>query len=212
MEPQSILLALLLGVLAWRGRSRPSTARRRNRQRPTPPVKPPPPTDESSVEVRAPEPHERLEEATEQRPATSVAVLDHPPAPAAPPDEVDEVDVAVPPAPAAPPDEVDEVDVAVPPAPAADPTPSEPAASLTPTTSAANGRERPYGAGSARSLPDGSPPGPDYTIKGNEDSMLFHPPTSPYYKRTKAEVWFRTAADARAAGFIEWTPRRRTKR
>jgi hypothetical protein len=68
----------------------------------------------------------------------------------------------------------------------------------------------PYGPGSARSLPDGSAPGPEYQIKGNASSMLFHLPTSPYYKRTKPEVWFRTAEDARAAGFTEWTPRRRT--
>jgi hypothetical protein len=68
----------------------------------------------------------------------------------------------------------------------------------------------PFGPGSARSLPDGSAPGPEYQIKGNTSSMLFHTPTSPYYKRTKPEVWFRTAEDARAAGFTEWTPRRRT--
>ena len=68
----------------------------------------------------------------------------------------------------------------------------------------------PFGPGSARSLPDGSAPGPEYQIKGNTSSMLFHLPTSPYYKRTKPEVWFRTAEDARAAGFTEWTPRRRT--
>jgi hypothetical protein len=67
----------------------------------------------------------------------------------------------------------------------------------------------PFGPGSARSLPDGSAPGPEYQIKGNTSSMLFHPPTSPYYKRTKPEVWFRTAEDARAAGFTEWAPRRR---
>jgi len=34
--------------------------------------------------------------------------------------------------------------------------------------------------------------------------MLFHSPDSPYYKRTKAEVWFRTVTDARAAGFTDW--------
>ncbi|MDT7615196.1 hypothetical protein [Pseudonocardia sp.] len=62
----------------------------------------------------------------------------------------------------------------------------------------------------APALEDGSAPGPEYTIKGNADSMLFHPPTSPYYKRTRAEVWFRTADEARAAGFTEWTPKRRT--
>ena len=63
--------------------------------------------------------------------------------------------------------------------------------------------------GAAASLPDGSSPGPEYTIKGNRASLLFHLPTSPYFARTKAELWFRTAEDARAAGFTEWTPRRR---
>jgi hypothetical protein len=65
--------------------------------------------------------------------------------------------------------------------------------------------------GSAAALPDGSAPGPEYTIKGNAGSMLFHAATSPYYRRTKAELWFRTPEDARAAGFTEWTPKKRTK-
>lgn len=67
------------------------------------------------------------------------------------------------------------------------------------------------GAG-ASALPDGSAPGPDYTIKGNASSKLFHPPSSPYYGRTKAEVWFRTSEEAREAGFTEYTPRRRAAR
>jgi hypothetical protein len=61
----------------------------------------------------------------------------------------------------------------------------------------------------ARALPDGSPPGPEYTVKAKSGSELFHGPQSPYFGRTRAEFWFRTAADARAAGFTEWTPRRR---
>ena len=66
-------------------------------------------------------------------------------------------------------------------------------------------------ASGARSGPGGQAPGPDYTIKGNSDSMLFHTPTSPYYARTKAEVWFRTPEEAAAAGFTEWTPKRRSR-
>ena len=31
--------------------------------------------------------------------------------------------------------------------------------------------------------------------------MLFHTPESPYYGRTRAEVWFDSEASARAAGF-----------
>src|SRR4029077_7260894 len=58
--------------------------------------------------------------------------------------------------------------------------------------------------------PDGASPGPEFTIKGNADSMLFHTPESPYYKRTRAEVWFRTADEAVAAGFTEWRAHRRS--
>jgi hypothetical protein len=63
--------------------------------------------------------------------------------------------------------------------------------------------------GAAAPLPDGSAPGPEYTIKGNAGSMLFHLPSSPYYERTKPALWFRTPEDARAAGFTEWKPKRR---
>ncbi len=45
----------------------------------------------------------------------------------------------------------------------------------------------PFGEESARPLEDGS--------------ALYHPPTSPFYGRTKAEVWFTTAEAAEAAGF-----------
>lgn len=62
---------------------------------------------------------------------------------------------------------------------------------------------------SARPLPDGSAPAPEFTIKGNAGSMLFHTKESPYFGRTKAEVWFRSAADAEAAGFTGWDKRRR---
>lgn len=47
----------------------------------------------------------------------------------------------------------------------------------------------------------GSEPGEDFVVKGNEDSMLYHTPDSPYYDATVAEVWFKTAEDAEAAGF-----------
>ncbi|HXV93414.1 MAG TPA: hypothetical protein VD813_08965 [Pseudonocardia sp.] len=70
---------------------------------------------------------------------------------------------------------------------------------------------RPYGPGSADPLPDGSAPGPEYTIKGNRSSKVFHPPSSPYYGRTKAQVWFRTPEDARAAGFREYRRRGRAR-
>jgi hypothetical protein len=67
----------------------------------------------------------------------------------------------------------------------------------------------PYGPGSAAPLPDGSAPSPEFTIKGNANSLLFHPPSSPYFGRTKAAAWFRTAEDATRAGFTEWKPKPR---
>jgi uncharacterized membrane protein ArfC len=64
--------------------------------------------------------------------------------------------------------------------------------------------EEPYGEGSVR-LAVASVDGPSgYTIKGNEDSMLYHSQESPTYERTVAEVWFRDAQTAEAAGFNRW--------
>ena len=45
--------------------------------------------------------------------------------------------------------------------------------------------------------------GPAADIKGNADSMKFHRPDGRWYDATVAEVWFKTAADAEAAGFTE---------
>ena len=61
--------------------------------------------------------------------------------------------------------------------------------------------ETPFGPGSAHPLEGGDAPSEEYTIKGNADSMLYHPPESPFYGRTIAEVWFTDAATAEAAGF-----------
>jgi len=61
--------------------------------------------------------------------------------------------------------------------------------------------DAPYGPDSARANEDGS--GPEgFEIKGNADSMKFHTPTSPWYDRTTAEVWFRSAEAAEGAGFV----------
>jgi hypothetical protein len=65
-------------------------------------------------------------------------------------------------------------------------------------------------ANSARPLADGSAPSAEFTIKGNAGSMLFHTKESPYYLRTKAEVWFKSPTDAEAAGFTGWDKRRRS--
>lgn len=61
----------------------------------------------------------------------------------------------------------------------------------------------PYGAGSARAGAGGSGPA-GWTIKGNEDSMLYHTTDSPWYSQTIAEVWFREEKAAEAAGFTRW--------
>jgi len=60
--------------------------------------------------------------------------------------------------------------------------------------------DAPYGEGSHAPLPDGGEP-EGYSIKGNEDSKLYHTPESAFYGRTVAEVWFATAEAAEAAGF-----------
>jgi large subunit ribosomal protein L17 len=69
-----------------------------------------------------------------------------------------------------------------------------------PDESSAESGEGPYGPDSAAPAADGSAP-EGFTVKGNEDSKLYHTPESPSYGATVAEVWFRTAEAAEAAGF-----------
>ncbi|MET0904020.1 MAG: 30S ribosomal protein S2, partial [Acidimicrobiales bacterium] len=57
-----------------------------------------------------------------------------------------------------------------------------------------------FGPDSAAALEDGSAP-EGFDVKGNKSSMKFHAPSSPWYDRTNAEVWFRSAEAAEAAGF-----------
>ncbi|QIX25751.1 50S ribosomal protein L4 [Nocardioides sp. JQ2195] len=57
-------------------------------------------------------------------------------------------------------------------------------------------------AGGAQPLENGEAP-EGYEVKGNKDSMKFHAPGGRWYDATVAEVWFKTAADAEAAGFVE---------
>jgi large subunit ribosomal protein L17 len=59
-----------------------------------------------------------------------------------------------------------------------------------------------FGADSAAPNEDGSAP-EGFDIKGNKDSMKFHRPDGQWYEQTVAEVWFRTAEAAEAAGFTE---------
>ena len=65
--------------------------------------------------------------------------------------------------------------------------------------------DAPYGEGSAAALADGSAP-EGFTIKGNAGSMKFHTVESPWYDRTKAEVWFASEEAAEAAGFVNAKP------
>ncbi|WP_214364700.1 hypothetical protein [Pseudonocardia sp. H11422] len=64
--------------------------------------------------------------------------------------------------------------------------------------------------GSALPDPDGYAPSPEFTIKANNGSQRFHDPDSPYYVRTRADLWFRTAEDAERAGYRPWNGRSTT--
>jgi small subunit ribosomal protein S2 len=86
-------------------------------------------------------------------------------------------------------------------APAAEAATEAPAAeAATEAPAAEAATEGEYGADSAAPLEDGSAP-EGFTVKGNKTSMKFHAETSPWYDRTNAEVWFRSAEAAEAAGF-----------
>ena len=75
---------------------------------------------------------------------------------------------------------------------------TEAPATQTESPAAAEGE---FGPDSAAPLEDGSAPD-GFEIKGNKTSKKFHAPSSPWYDRTNAEVWFRTAEAAEAAGFV----------
>jgi hypothetical protein len=77
------------------------------------------------------------------------------------------------------------------------------AAKLTGASADSGADDEPYGPGSARVAAGAAAP-TGWTIKGNEDSMLYHSPESPSYKQTIAELWFRDEETATAAGFARW--------
>lgn len=56
--------------------------------------------------------------------------------------------------------------------------------------------------GAAAALEGGEAP-EGYTVKGNMDSMKYHEPDGQWFDQTVAEVWFKNAADAEAAGFVK---------
>jgi hypothetical protein len=63
--------------------------------------------------------------------------------------------------------------------------------------------EGPY-PGSALPGTDGAAPTEEFTIKGDQKSMIYHTGESPSYGATRADVWFRSEADAQRAGFTAW--------
>ncbi len=69
-------------------------------------------------------------------------------------------------------------------------------------TEVASTEEGPYGPDSRMPLADGEAPD-GFLVKGNRDSMKFHTPASPWYDKTVAEIYFRTASAAEEAGFTE---------
>jgi len=75
------------------------------------------------------------------------------------------------------------------------------AAKVVETEAAASEADGGFGPDSAAALEDGSAPA-GFEVKGNKDSMKYHVPGSRWYDNTEAEVWFRTAEAAKAAGFV----------
>ena len=71
------------------------------------------------------------------------------------------------------------------------------AASVTTLTAASPAEESGDGPGSYV----GTEPPDGYYIKGNENSMKYHTPESPFYTQTVAELWFSSVEAAEAAGF-----------
>lgn len=51
----------------------------------------------------------------------------------------------------------------------------------------------------------------DLPVKGNSKSGIFHTETSPYYRRMKGDVRFRSVEDAERAGYTAWSPRSRSQ-
>ncbi|APU12615.1 MULTISPECIES: hypothetical protein [Actinoalloteichus] len=67
---------------------------------------------------------------------------------------------------------------------------------------------QPFGPGSAPAAPDGSAPTADYRVKANAKTRIYHTDQSPQFGTAKAQVWFRSEADAQRAGFAPWHTRR----
>ncbi|MEV0676317.1 hypothetical protein AB0I60_07300 [Actinosynnema sp. NPDC050436] len=44
-------------------------------------------------------------------------------------------------------------------------------------------------------------------VKGSTKSMIFHTASSPYFRRMKGDVTFRSVEEAERAGYTQWRPR-----
>ncbi|MDQ2584172.1 sunset domain-containing protein [Saccharothrix yanglingensis] len=62
------------------------------------------------------------------------------------------------------------------------------------------------GARRAVDEPDRAPTG-EFEVKGSSKSRIFHTAESPYFKRMKGDVVFRSAAEAERAGYTRWAPK-----
>ena len=82
----------------------------------------------------------------------------------------------------------------------AEPVAATSAAGLAGTAEASTDAAVDLPAGAVAPNADGSAPA-GYTVKGNADSGLYHEPDGQWYEATEAEFWFKSAADAEAAGF-----------
>ncbi|MFD9732990.1 hypothetical protein [Umezawaea sp. NPDC059074] len=51
----------------------------------------------------------------------------------------------------------------------------------------------------------------DLPVKGNSKSRIFHTDVSPYYRRMKGDVRFRSVEEAERAGYTAWSPRSRSQ-
>ncbi|MFP5069389.1 hypothetical protein ACLFMI_06965 [Pseudonocardia nantongensis] len=61
--------------------------------------------------------------------------------------------------------------------------------------------------GSILAPEDGSDPPETHRVKAHSGSRRFHTPESPYYVRTRADLYFTGDSAARAAGFTAWNER-----
>jgi large subunit ribosomal protein L17 len=86
--------------------------------------------------------------------------------------------------------------------PASEPVEASAEASTEASAEAAADEGADFGPDAAAPLADGSAP-EGFEVKGNKDSNKYHLPGTQWYDATEAEVYFRTAEAAEAAGFTQ---------